>query len=78
MEELRRPSDPSGYSIEGLRQRIAEKEHQLTTSNINKKEENRLTTEINELKRALNNAKPSIEIESEINKLNDQIQILQK
>ena len=48
------------------------------TSSINKKEEAKLTNEINELKRSLHNARPSIEIESQVNKLNDQIQILLK
>ena len=38
VEELRKPSDSQGYSLESLQRRIAEKEHQLTTSNINKKE----------------------------------------
>lgn len=44
----------------------------MTTSDINKREEGKLFTEINELKRALQKARPSIEIESELSKLEDQ------
>lgn len=50
----------------------------MTTGDINKREEAKLYTEINELKRALQKARPSIEIESEIGKLKDQIDILYK
>ena len=78
VEGFRRPSNNQGYSIEHLQSLILEKEHQLTTSSINKREEAKLTNEINDLKRALTNARPYIEIESQIGKINDQIQILQQ
>jgi hypothetical protein len=48
--------------LEDLQYRIQQKEHHLTTGNINKREEARLFNEINELKRALHKARPSIEI----------------
>lgn len=37
VEELRRPDNSNGYSIEILQKKIAEKEHQLTTSQIDKR-----------------------------------------
>ena len=50
-----------GYSIEGLTQKIAEKEHLLmTSSKLDKRDEAKLSNEINELKRALHEARPSI------------------
>lgn len=61
-----------------MRYRIDEKERQLTTGDINKNQEQRLNNEINELKRALLKARPDIEIESELGKLKDQIDILYK
>jgi regulator of replication initiation timing len=75
---LSKPSAAESYSLEELQYRIQQKEHYLTTSDINKREEARLYNEINELKRALQKARPSIEIESEVGKLKDQIDILYK
>jgi uncharacterized coiled-coil DUF342 family protein len=62
--QLSRPESAETFSIEELHYRIQQKEHYLTTGDINKREEARLYTEINELKRALQKARPSIEIES--------------
>ena len=45
------------------------------TSQINKKEEARLTNEINDLKRAASVARPYIEIQSDLNKVEDQLKI---
>lgn len=64
--------------MEELRYRIDEKERLLTTGDINKNQEQKLNNEINELKRALQKARPDIEIESELGKLKDQIDILYK
>lgn len=41
-DELRRPGNSLGLSLETIKQRIVEKEHQLTTANIGKKEETKL------------------------------------
>ena len=38
IEDLRRPSDSQGFSIEDIHRKVAEKEHELTTANINKRE----------------------------------------
>lgn len=76
--QLSKPNGAENYSLEELQYRIQQKEHQLSTNDINKREEARLYNEINELKRALQKARPSIEIESEIGKLKDQINILYK
>lgn len=50
--------------MEELRYKIDEKERLLTTKEINKNQEQKLNNEINELKRALQKARPDIEIES--------------
>lgn len=75
---MRKPSSPENFSIEYLRQSIEYKEHQLTTAQIGKREEAKLNTEINELKRALVKARPYIEIDSEAKKLEDKIDLLYK
>ncbi len=76
--QLVKPNASENYSLEELHYRIQQKEHYLTTGDINKREEAKLYNEINELKRALQKARPSIEIESEVGKLKDQIDILYK
>lgn len=76
--EFRKPTSAENFSVEYLKNAIDAKEHQLTTAQIGKREEAKLNTEINELKRALVKARPYIEIDSEARKLEDKINLLYK